>query len=321
MSKSLLSLLIITLLFGGSYFWYEAKAVCAIPITYRLGVVDADFGLTEEEAKAVISDAESLWEDATGLNLFSQSDDARMAINFVFDERQQFTNAEEALSYELEKAKAINQEVEEQYAKLVGEYNKLNESYETRKVAYERSLNNYNEEVAKWNEEGGAPQEVYDDLNRRKEALDVEQRELGKLRDKLNNLVAEINKLTETANEIVNKYNQGVATYNDTFSESTEFTQGDYQGDQINIYQFKSREELVLVLAHEFGHALGIEHVENSESIMYMQMGEQSIGSGLTAEDLADFKLVCGDGTTLSKIKFWWYNKLINKNIWKTQLF
>jgi hypothetical protein len=305
MSKSLTGVLILTLLFGSSYFWYEAKAVCSIPITYRLGIVAADFGLSEEEAKAVISDAESLWENATGLNLFTQANDARMAVNFIFDERQQFTNAEERLSYELEKAKAVNQEVEAQYSKLVGEYNNLNQSYETRKVAYERSLNSYNQEVEKWNDEGGAPQAVYDDLNQRKEALDDEQRELSKLRDTLNTLVSEINTLTETANEVVIKYNQGVATYNDTFSESTEFTQGDYQGDQINIYQFKSRDELVLVLAHEFGHALGIEHVENSQSIMHMQMGEQSINTGLTTEDLADFRLVCGDGTTLSKIKFW----------------
>lgn len=308
MSRSILSLLIITLLFGGSYFWYEAKAICSIPITYRVGLVSDQFGLSGAEASTVISEAESLWEDATGLNLFSQSDDARVTINFIYDERQQFTNAEVALSNELEKARAINQEIEKQYAQLVGEYNDLNETYETRKAAYERSLNVYNQEVARWNENGGAPQTAYDALNLQKQALDDEQQALGTLRDKLNNLVTEINTLTKTANEVVNKYNQGVATYNDVFSENTEFTQGDYQGDQINIYQFKNQEEQVLVLAHEFGHALGIEHVENPQSIMYRQMGEQSLKSGLSLEDLTAFKLVCGDGTILSKIKFWWYN-------------
>lgn len=305
MSKSLINLFIITLLFGGSYFWYEARAICSIPLTYRLGVVDEHFGLSEDEAHAVIRDAESMWEDATGLNLFTSSDSARLAINFVFDERQQFTNAEEALSHELEKARAINQEVEEQYAQLVGEYNDLNENYENRKANYERSLNSYNQEVAEWNEKGGAPQAVYDDLNKKKTVLDTEQSALNGVRDQLNSLVTDINTLTETANEVVKKYNEGVNTYNHTFSEGAEFTQGDYQGDKINIYQFKNRDELVLVLAHELGHALGIDHVDNPESIMYRQMGEQSVGKGLTDQDLQDFRLVCGNGTTLSKIKFW----------------
>jgi len=268
-------------------------------------VVDENFGLSEEEAQAVISEAESLWEDATGLNLFTQASDSPFAINFVFDERQQFTNAEEALSHQLEEAREVNKEIEQQYAKLVGEYNDLNQNYETRKASYERSLNNYNQEVENWNQAGGAPQAVYDDLNEQKQALDREREGLNDLRNELQALVDQINELTETANEIVTKYNEGVATYNDAFSEATEFTQGDYQGDKINIYQFKNRDELVLVLAHEFGHALGINHVENSQSIMYKQMGEQSVRVGLTAEDLADFRLVCGDGTTLSKIKFW----------------
>ena len=305
MSKSIINILIITLVFGGSYFWYEARAVCSIPLTYRLDAVAKDFGLTEAEALSVISEAESLWENATGLNLFTQADDAKLAINFIFDERQQFTNAEEALSDQLEQAREVSKEVEEQYAKLVGEYNDLNQIYETRKANYEHSLNSYNQEVERWNQEGGAPQEIYDELNQKKDLLDNEQLELNDVREKLKILVTEINKLTERANEIVNKYNQGVNTYNHTFSEGAEFTQGDYQGDKINIYQFKTREELILVLAHEFGHALGIDHVENAKSIMYMQMGEQSVSTGLTAEDLADFRLVCGDGSTLSKVKFW----------------
>ncbi len=305
MSKSLINLFIITLLFGGSYFWYEARAVCPIPLNYRLGVVDEHFGLSEEEARAVISEAESLWEDATGLNLFTQADDARLAINFVFDERQQFTNAEEALSHELEVAREVNEEIETQYAQLVGEYSDLNQNYETRKANYERSLSSYNQEVESWNQKGGAPQDVYDELNQKKQSLDSEQEKLNDLRSDLQDLVNQINKLTETANEVVTKYNQGVATYNDAFSETTEFTQGDYQGDKINIYQFKSHDELVLVLAHELGHALGMDHVDNPQSIMYMQMGEQSLGTGLTTEDLTDFRMVCGDGTTLSKIKFW----------------
>lgn len=308
MSKSLVSLFLITLVFASGYFWYTASAICPIPIEYRLGVVNDEFGLSDEAALAAITEAESLWEDATGLNLFSYQTDARIAINFVYDERQQLTKAEETFSANLREAKEVNEVVRSEYQKLVAEYETIRTSYETKRTAYERDLRAYNNEVSTWNDKGGAPQEVFESLNAEKERLDAEQKAIDQLRRSMNDLIAEINTLSDEANSLVDRYNQGVERYNETFTEGAEFTQGDYQGKSINIYQFTDREELVLVLAHEFGHALGIGHVENPESIMHLRMGGQSTIIGVTEEDIAGFAAVCGDGSVWSKLgqlRFW----------------
>ena len=82
--------------------------------------------------------------------------------------------------------------------------------------------------------------------------------------------------------------------FNNQFGGTREFTQGDYQGDHINVYQFRDRAELILVLAHELGHALQLDHVENPASIMYYLMGEQPPESRLSAEDLEAFAQTCG---------------------------
>lgn len=307
MSKTLLNLFIIIVIFAGSYFWYVAKAVCPIPIQYDLGQFDTEFGITKLEALSAISEAEFMWEDATGLNLFSLKEGG-MPINFIFDERQQFTDTAETLGEKLDRERRENEGLEDEYKKIVAMYDSASAEYDSKVRTYEAKLFAYNNEVASWNEKGGAPQEVYEELNAQQRALDVEQEEIEVLRRNLNNLAAEINELTDQTNEAIEAYNEEVSRYNEAFSEGAEFTQGDYQGDKIHIYQFSNHEELVLVLAHEFGHALGIDHVANEESIMFMRMHAQSTELGLSQEDMHDFAQVCGDGS------FWF--KLTSLKIW-----
>ncbi len=295
-------------MFASGYFWYTAAAICPIPIEYRLGVVNNEFGISEEDALTAIAEAEAIWEDSVGLNLFSYRSDARFAINFIYDERQQLTKAEETFSANLKEAKEVNEAVRAEYQGLVAEYETIRTSYANRRATYETDLRAYNDDVSRWNNEGGAPQAVFDELNTEKERLDREQQALEGLRRSMNDLIVEINALSDEANSLVDQYNQGVEQYNEVFTEGTEFTQGDYQGTSINIYQFNDREQLVLVLAHEFGHALGVGHVENPESIMFLRMGEQSLTHGPTEQDLSGFTAVCGDGSFWSKfsrLQFW----------------
>ncbi len=301
MRKTIATVLAVALVFGGGYWYYTAFAGCDVPITYQVGSIDERFSISEDEARTAISTAESLWEDSTGRNLFTYDDDGEVVINFVYDERQERADEEEELREVLEQKEGMSDSVKAQYEKLLSEYEDLKVSYRNALSTYEARLVAYNEEVAEWNERGGAPKDVYTRLSETQEALSKEEKRLSGYITELNTLARNINNLGNKGNSIISDYNSLVNVYNDEFSEGDEFTQGDYTKGVINIYEFASSEELSLVLAHEFGHALGVSHVEGEASIMYHFMEVQKLIIGLTTEDLAAFDAVCGESTTLGE--------------------
>lgn len=295
--------LIAVVLFGGGYFYYIAQAVCPVPLSYSVGEIDERFNLSKDEIRVVISEAESMWEDATGRNLFSYEEEGDLVVDFVFDDRQQFINEEGSLKNKLDATENISEAIKTTYAQLVEQYNELRMSYETKVQQYEKKLNVYNAEVEKYNKQGGAPEDVYESLSEQKKALDVQLTSLNVLSGQLDALVKEINNIGEKGNSLVNTYNKGVNIYNQTYGEPHEFTQGDYTDGNIKIYTFEDRQELKLVLVHELGHALTLNHVEGEESIMYYMIGEQRFDEGLSTGDLEEFDRVCGEKSLWEKAK------------------
>jgi len=156
--------------------------------------------------------------------------------------------------------------------------------------------------VGVWNERGGAPESVLNELRDAEGELKEEQSSLQLLAEKLNIIVTELNRIGARGNTLIKDYNTIVQDYNKRFSEANEFTQGDYTGEAINIYQFDSEDELIIVLAHEFGHALALGHVENEESIMHRTMDGQNREVGVTAEDIAELRRVCDEVNLLTKM-------------------
>ncbi len=303
MRSSFFITLIATILFAGGYFYYIAQAVCPTPLAYSLGSIDERFHMTKDEARVVISEAESVWENATGRNLFSYKDDGELVVNFVFDDRQQFLNAEDVLKQKLDATEHISDSIKTTYADLVSEYDKLKETYQMQAKKYEQKLSTYNAEVEKYNKAGGAPEDVYASLEKQKRTLDKEQTALNALSSQLNGLVVQINNVGEKGNSLINTYNDGVNAFNETYGEPKEFTQGDYSNSTIKIYTFKDRDELKLVLVHELGHALSLDHVEGKESAMYYLIGEQPQELVLSNADLEEFNRVCGEKSIFEKLK------------------
>ena len=293
--KGFILMLIAAILFGTGYWYFEVSAICRAPIAYRIGAIDPNFDITLSEARTAASVAESIWEDATGRNLFTYDETAEFAISFIYDERQQNANEEQALREELEEREGRSDSVKEQYEYLLEKYEDLKVDYEKRTAAYEEKLEAHNREVERWNSAGGAPEDIYENLQQHQVELSNEQDELNTIAYELNQLVNEMNSIGAQGNLLIEDYNEIVEEYNDRFAEHTEFTQGDYQQDQIHIYQFDSLDDLSIVLTHEFGHALSLGHVEGKDSFMYSVMSEQELESGLTQFDLVEFERVCGE--------------------------
>ncbi len=293
-------LALVVLLFGVSNWYVETAAICPVPISYRLGDFDERFLITKEEATEVLADAERVWEEALGRDLFVYEDDSTFAVNFIFDERQQLARTEEEWRMNLDKQELLSTSAIERVKAEGVVYQALQADYEEKRTAYETRLSSYNEEVETYNAEGGAPEEEFEELEEEQEQLSDILRELMTLEKELNAKAEGINKLGEEGNALIEAYNAEVLKYNEVYGNRDLYTQGDFQRDQINVYKFSDTTELTKVIAHEFGHALGIGHVEGVESIMYYLMAEQPDTIIPTIEDRTALVELCGDGTGFS---------------------
>ena len=298
MTRLLIPVLTLTLVgVLGVSSWYSATAaICPVPLPYRVGELDPRFGADRAAAETAVAEAAAVWEDATGRELFRADPEADFAIEFIFDERQERARSEAEFRAALDAKQARNAELAVTLTELTSEYDDLRDSYRSRVRAYEQRLAAYNEEVATYNEDGGAPPAEYTRLEAEQSALDAEAAALEETARELNQLANEINDISEQGNQLVESYNRDVSEYNERFSDGGAFTQGEFQGDRIAIYKFTNMTELRQVMAHEFGHALGIEHVEDPRSVMYYLLEEQPADPTLTEADIAAFQAVCGTG-------------------------
>lgn len=294
--------LMITLLFGGGYWYYNALAVCNVPLSYRLGTIDPRFKITPEEAQNALSAAESLWEDGTDRNLFSQDPEGKLVINFVYDERQKRADERESFQSTLDKKEGMSDAVRSQYQNLLAQYEKLRNDLTAETDAYEAKLAAYNAEVARWNKQGGAPKDVFEHLSDTQAELSAEEKSLNAKVTELNAIVRKMNMLGDKGNSLISDYNSLAKEYNNRFSEGGEFTQGEYENRVINVYEFESKDELTVVLAHELGHALSLGHVPEETAIMHHTMGKQELSAGLTLPDRVLFEQQCGTESSIPKL-------------------
>lgn len=294
MRISYLVALCVTIL-GALTYWYQSTAtVCPVPISYRIGDIDQSFGLSQDQALAYAKQAEAVWEEQAGRELFAYAEKAELSIEFIYDDRQASADSEVVQRGDLDEQKEKSEEIKESLENLQVQYDQLSAAYKEQTASYEAKLGDYNAEVSKYNDRGGAPADVYDRLEQERTELAAKAEELNRISAELKTLANKINRLADQGNALIDDYNRGVVEYNQEFGFAREFTQGDYQGDRINVYKFSNDAEVVRVLAHEFGHALGLDHVEGSSSLMYYLLEETDEMPGLSSSDLQSYELVCG---------------------------
>jgi hypothetical protein len=278
---------------------------CTKPIIYYIGDFDTRFGQSKKEFENNLARASSIWNNALGKTLFQYSetnpptpDNSKheLKINLIYDDRQEVTDQLKVVNSTIDNSKDSYESLKVRFDSLKSNFEIQKRSLETLVKTYESQKDNYEKDVAYWNSQGGAPKKEFAELEARRIALNSQVQKINSANRELNSMITELNSMASTLNSLTKDINQKIGTFNTiSMTNGPEFQEGEYISDEsgyrINIYQYNDYTKLIRVLAHEFGHALNIEHTQDKESMMYAYNLDSALK--LSTADIQALQNIC----------------------------
>jgi hypothetical protein len=276
---------------------------CSQPLRYSIGSIDTRFAVSVPELEQAVEAAARTWNSGTGTALLSkQTDDlqpADIVIRLVYDGRQERTDREVRF-----RERIRSQQIRLDRQQI--QHDKNRESFDEQSLRYKEfaentaeRLNELNEWIRRKNENGGFVGTDLEQFEQRKKDIEDAQDRVSNDQQELDKIARAINSEMDELNEKFADHNRLIQRYNDEFAGDLRFAKATYQktseGGIVTVNQFMNDKELTLIIAHELGHALGLTHLQQPESVMYSQMGEQQLNPTiqLTAADRQAVRLLC----------------------------
>lgn len=223
------------------------SSICDKPVRYKIGSIDPKFKISETELLSKVEEASNLWTNAYGKRLFVYDQNSNLEINLIYDERQgSFENIESMELNVSDKKLSLEEE---------------NAIYDQKVADLEKQVAELNKQIDYWNSKGGAPEPEFRALNKMQEDLNYKIDELNSYADRLNQVVDDVNKNIGTFNNMVSKFNTVLVQK----PEVGFYTSGE---EKIDIFFYTDDKNLVNILAHEMGHSLGLDHIEDEGAMM-----------------------------------------------------
>lgn len=253
--------------FESAYYY----SPCDTPITFSIGTIDSGFNTTQEELLKDAIAAANIWNLTLGKTILKYDPKSEFKINLVYDTRQELTT----------KIKNLKNELEEKQ----NEIDPKIEDYKKRQLAFEIEVKKLNNDISYWNSQGGAPKDEYEELLKRQENLKMQAQTLNDEAKLLGQQTTEYNANARILNSTIDDY-KGVLVIKP--EEGLYVQEGSFRS--ISIFIDVGHEEFLHTLAHEFGHALGLEHNADKNSIMYPQTSRVLVP---TVSEIEELKLIC----------------------------
>ncbi len=264
------------------------QASCDQPIRWRLDKIDPAFGLSQAQALPLITDAAAQWNQALGTEVLRYDPEHGFPIRFVYDQRQQQQLEQLMLQRNLHRYDDRISDQQQDFERQLAEFQQQKNAFAQKDQQLATDIRQFNEK-AQQADPGAAAllgREQAELLSRQKEhALEAEQ--LDAFSEKLQDRQQQLNSLITDRNALL------PAQQSAGLAEVGVLQQ---QGAQrsMTIFAYKDAHYLTLTLLHEFGHALGLDHLTDSASIMHHQLsGAQQ---QLTAADISAWRQHCRAG-------------------------
>ena len=310
--RKLLSWLLLIAALGAAWLqWYEHKDEirasarflrrkmfpCSSPITYSIGNIDLGYPLTKEELADALKEAEKAWEPQAHRNLFEYAPSGGdVTVSLIYDDRQAALDRLKALGFQTDRSLDSYKAMKTRYDELTAQVDLEDARLKDIVGRYKEREASYNAEVRGMNQRGSAPPAQVRRVNRTRTALAMQFGGIKKIETAVNSDVATLNALGTMLNQFIVQLNIDVSQYNRAGSAIGSYEEGYYKlfnGIQtIELYKYTDRPQLVSLLAHEMGHALGLEHVAGADSLMFPVNNGGEIK--LSGNDISELNRVCG---------------------------
>jgi hypothetical protein len=220
----------------------ERVSGCDHPLAYDVVRVDPGHHISRDAFVALLERSERLWEIPTGKDLFRYQRGGKVHVSLIYDNRQALENKIEAEDRSIARMRASlarqRADIRAQKAKL-----EVREAVLSTRIGY-------------WNSRGGAPDDLRVELKAEAAAIDRLVTAFNAQVQREHVSIARFNAFVRARNALVGKRGNG------------ELGRAQLGGTEVLIVVLTGTAKDDVLVAHEFGHILGLKHNPGADNIM-----------------------------------------------------